>query len=175
MDFFFPQWGAELFHHLFFWVMFKSHFKPTWCPTWPNLAPKTLQNGAPDPSLEQLFPLRWKTWKRTTVHWFCLFFHVLGDPLSPKNWCLDTTCNPTRSPSLLWTTLVMKIWKMGVPGGGPRGGRRTLFFELGTLLATSWAQLALQMVPRLSKKPSWDHFGALLVPFWCQFWNHFGP
>ena len=58
---------------------------------------------------------------------------------------------------------------MGTLGGGPRGGRRTDFFDLGTLLAPSWAQLAPQMAPRPSKNPSWGHPGTILVAFWCHF------
>ena len=151
--------------------MFKSHFKPTWCPTWPNLAPKTLQNGAPDPSLEQLFPLRWKTWKRTTVQWFCLFFHVSGDPLSPKNWCLDTTCHPTGSPSLFWTTLVMKMWKMGSQLDPQHGGNELSF----STLEPSWLHLGANLPPKWPQDPPRGHLGTILVPFWCHFGAILGP
>ena len=59
---------------------------------------------------------------------------------------------------------------MGSQLGPLTWGERIDFFDLGTLLAPSWAQLAPQMAPIPSKKPSWDHFGAILVSILELFW-----
>ena len=55
-----------------------------------------------------------------------------------------------------------------VPTWAPTWGERIDFFDLETLLAPSWGNLAPQETPRPSKRQSWGHLGAILVPFWAQ-------
>ena len=89
----------------------------------------------------------------------------LGHHVSSKTWCLDTTCHPSGSPGLLWTTLVLKMSKMGSQLGPQHGGN-----ELGfSTLEPSWLHLGANLPPKWPQDPPRAHLGTILGRFWCHF------
>ena len=96
------------------------------------------------------------------------FWGVRGvprEPLSPKNWCLDTTCNPTGSSSLLWTTLAIEMSNIGSQLGPQHGGNELSF----STLEPSWLHLGAILPPKWPQDPPRRHLGAILGPFWYHF------
>ena len=140
-------------------------------PTWHQLGSQNRPKKHPKTHPQSHF-----TWKAENLDFadsstVLLYFWCprgpLGHHVSSKTWCLDTTCHPSGSPGLLWTTLVLKMSKM-VSQLGPQHGGNELGFST---LEPSWLHLGALLPPKWPQDPPRSHLGAILDPFW----NHFGP
>ena len=141
-------------------------------PTWHQLG---FQNRTKkDPKTHPQSHFRWKAENlnfddsMSVLLYFWCPRGPLGHHVSSKTWCLDTTCHSSGFPSLLWTTLVLKMSKMGSQLGPQHGGN-----ELGfSTLEPSWLHLWRLDPPRSHLGAILErfllNFDGILVPFWAQ-------
>ena len=118
--------------------------------------PKSIQNGAPGPSLEQLFGKWWKLCFWMTLQWFCVVFRVRMCRWATTFFNKNPCCQCVASKCLQNSFFIEIWWKTGAPWTTQNWLKRSVAV-LGSIFFVTFSALGAkgyeEALPRLTVNP----------------------